>query len=459
MIAEITEAPVTTDTASAAAVTETVSTVSATTAQTAGTGSTAVSKTVTSSGTADTKAPKQNASTRTEARRENMQETGGNSPAPAVTKPHTTSAAGLTTGTESRTALKTTEPASARTTAAAETEPPQPLDISGRLAAMSLHEKAEQMTMSSAADETAALAAIRRGTGGVCLFAGAFRGKNAGQVQQMTANMQAAAKTPVLLAVDEEGGPVNRVSLNPLLRSSPFPGSRVIYDEGGWDALRSDAAEKADLLLALGINVNLGPVCDVPLDPSNYIYSRTFGMEPHETAVYADVIVSEAKAHGLGTVLKHFPGYGGSIDTHQSVAYDERDYSAFTEGDFLPFSAGIAAGADAVMVSHNIVSCMDDAQPASLSPEVHRILREELGFTGVILTDDLGMGAISQFTCGQNAAVAAVLAGNDIVMFADDAASADAIVSAVSAGLISEEQINESVLRILLWKQALGLIE
>ncbi|MBP0988647.1 MAG: beta-hexosaminidase, partial [Oscillospiraceae bacterium] len=134
-------------------------------------------------------------------------------------------------------------------------------------------------------------------------------------------------------------------------------------------------------------------------------------------------------------------------------------YSAFTESDFLPFLAGIRAGADAVMVSHNIVNYMDPEHPASLSPEVHRILREELGFTGVIMTDDLGMNAINLYTGGQNAAVAAVLAGNDFVMFADDAASADAIVAAVESGLISEEQINESVLRILRWKQSLGLIE
>ena len=365
-----------------------------------------------------------------------------------------------TTGktTTSRTTTKTT-PKTTATTRITTTEPPQPRDIYGRLRAMSLQEKAEQMMMSSASDEAAALAAIRRGAGAMCLFAGAFSGKSAAAVQQMTANMQAAAKTPVLIAVDEEGGPVNRVSLNPQLRSEPFRNSRVIFDEGGWDALRGDTAEKADLLLSLGVNVNLGPVCDVPLDPGNYIYARTFGLDPHETAGYADTVVSEMRARGLGSVLKHFPGYGGSIDTHQFMAYDSRDFGAFTGGDFLPFIAGINAGADAVMVSHNIVTCMDAEHPASLSPEVHRILREELGFGGVIMTDDLGMNAINLYTGGQNAAVAAVLAGNDIVTFADDAASADAIVSAVRSGLIAEEQIDESVLRILRWKQSLGLIE
>ncbi|MBQ5337733.1 MAG: glycoside hydrolase family 3 protein [Oscillospiraceae bacterium] len=383
---------------------------------------------------------------------------------PATTKTQrTTGTTVSTTGTGKTTSAKRTTSALSTKTAAASTvtttTAPQPLDIEGRLRAMSLHEKAEQMMISSAADEATAAAAIRRGAGAMCLFAGAFSGKSAAAVQAMTARLQAAAKTPVLIAVDEEGGPVNRVSLNPQLRAAPFRNSRVIFDEGGWDALRGDTAEKADLLLSLGVNVNLGPVCDVPVDPSNYIYSRTFGLNPHETADYADVVVSEMRAHRLGSVLKHFPGYGGSIDTHQFMAYDTRDYSAFTESDFLPFLAGIRAGADAVMVSHNIVNCMDPEHPASLSPEVHRILREELGFTGVIMTDDLGMNAINLYTGGQNAAVAAVLAGNDFVMFADDAASADAIVAAVESGLISEEQINESVLRILRWKQSLGLIE
>lgn len=384
---------------------------------------------------------------------------------PATTKTQrTTGTTVSTTGTGKTTSAKRTTSALTTKTAAASTvttttEAPQPLDIEGRLRAMSLHEKAEQMMISSAADEATAAAAIRRGAGAMCLFAGAFSGKSAAAVQAMTARLQAAAKTPVLIAVDEEGGPVNRVSLNPQLRAAPFRNSRVIYEEGGWDALRGDTAEKADLLLSLGVNVNLGPVCDVPVDPSNYIYSRTFGLNPHETADYADVVVSEMRAHRLGSVLKHFPGYGGSIDTHQFMAYDTRDYSAFTESDFLPFLAGIRAGADAVMVSHNIVNCMDSEHPASLSPEVHRILREELGFTGVIMTDDLGMNAINLYTGGQNAAVAAVLAGNDFVMFADDTASADAIVAAVESGLISEEQINESVLRILRWKQSLGLIE
>lgn len=405
-------------------------------------------------------------------------------PAPAVTAkrtPHTTSANGSQTTAASQTTARMTTKTGTHTTARNTTNMTEkttesrttalnivtepvlpPVALSSpeeRLAAMTLEEKAAQMMMSSASDAQAALNAASRNVGAICLFAGAFRGKSAAQVQQMTEELQSKSKTPILLCVDEEGGTVNRVSLNPQLRSVPFRTGRALFDEGGWDLVAADTQEKANLLLSLGIQVNLAPVCDVPLSSTNYISNRTFSLDPNETSDYISLVVTEMKNAGLGSVLKHFPGYGGSIDTHQYMAYDERDYSAFTDGDFLPFAAGIEAGADAVMVSHNIVQCMDPDYPASLSPEVHRILREDLGFSGVIMTDDLGMNAITLFTGGRNPAVAAVMAGNDIVTYANDSGSAAAICEAVRSGAISEEQINESVLRILYWKQSLGMID
>ena len=113
---------------------------------------------------------------------------------------------------------------------------------------------------------------------------------------------------------------------------------------------------------------------------------------------------------GITCVLKHFPGYGGNADTHTGIAYDSRPLEAFQQSDFLPFQAGIQAGADLVLVSHNIVACMDSQLPASLSPEVHRILREDLGFSGVVITDDLVMDGIRDFAGTEQAAVLAVQA-------------------------------------------------
>ena len=203
--------------------------------------------------------------------------------------------------------------------------------------------------------------------------------------------------------------------------------------------------------------MNLAPVADVPLSWQNYIYARSFSTDPSETADYIRRVVTVMKREGIGSTLKHFPGYGGSADTHTGQAYDRRPLEAFEEGDFLPFIAGIEAGADAVLVSHNIVECMDADYPASLSPEVHRILREDLGFSGVILCDDLSMEAIGQFTHGENAAVAAALAGNDLLCCGDFEASAQALLDAVADGVLPETQLDASVLRILRWKQSLGL--
>lgn len=326
------------------------------------------------------------------------------------------------------------------------------------LAGMTAGEKVSQLLMVSCHAAGSAQRAARYGVGGLCLYANAFQGKSKSEVQQMTSDLQSASRIPLLISVDEEGGSVCRVSANPALRSSRFQSPRMLYASGGWELVEGDTREKAELLLDLGINVNLAPVCDVPLHRSDYIYSRSFSMDAQSTAEYVDRVVRIMREAGIGGSLKHFPGYGGSSDTHVGTARDDRPYSAFAEADFLPFAAGIAAGAESVMVSHNVVSSMDARHPASLSPEVHRILREELGFAGVILTDDLEMEAIGQYAGERSAVVQALLAGNDMILCANYKAASAAIFEAIEEGLVTWEQINDSVLRILRWKRSLKLI-
>ena len=336
--------------------------------------------------------------------------------------------------------------------------PPDDPALVSLLQTMTVEEKAAQMMLVDCRDENVGAEVCKSGAGGLCLFAQPFTNKSAEQVRAMTAGFQEAASIPLLLSVDEEGGTVNRVSLNPQLRNSIFFSPRYLFELGGMDLIGSDTVEKADFLLDLGINVNLAPVCDVPLTEFDFIYPRCFSTDANETADYISDVVGILKECHLGTTLKHFPGYGGSADTHLNMAYDDRAYDVFEQRDFLPFAAGIAAGADSVMVSHNIVECMDQEHPASLSPEVHRILREELGFRGVIISDDLAMNAITQFTEGKNPAVAAVLAGNDMLCYGEFAQSVEAITAAVQEGGIDEKQLDASVLRILAWKQSLGLL-
>ena len=163
------------------------------------------------------------------------------------------------------------------------------------------------------------------------------------------------------------------------------------------------------------------------------MYDRAFGQDAQATADYVTAVVEEMERAGIGSVLKHFPGYGSNGDTHTATVIDRRTREQLDECDLVPFAAGIRAGATAVLVSHNIVECMDDTLPASLSPEVHRVLREELGFDGLILTDDLAMDAVKDDTENGSAAVLALQAGNDMVVTSDPAGDIAAVRQALES--------------------------
>lgn len=294
--------------------------------------------------------------------------------------------------------------------------------------------------------------------GGYILFGDDFKEETKTSIKALTASYQAAATVPMLIGVDEEGGNVNRLSKYTAFRAVPFHSPNDLYTEGGLDLIKSDTLEKATLLLSLGINVNLAPVCDVSTDPSDFIYHRTFGMDAANTSEYIKAVVEVMKEQNLGSTLKHFPGYGNNVDTHTGIAIDERAYDTFESSDFLPFVAGIKAGAGSILVSHNIVTSMDKDYPASLSIEVHKILRNELGFEGVVMTDDLSMDAIKQYTGDSDAAVLAIEAGNDLLIATNFMEQIPAVIDAVRDNTISMERIDESVLRVLKWKLSLGII-
>lgn len=341
----------------------------------------------------------------------------------------------------------------------APTEPVTEDPVKIKVEQMTLEEKVAQMIMVSCHEGVNIEAASSYGVGGICLYAHSFEDKNADEVMSMIASYNSLSYIPLLVSVDEEGGTVNRVSINPELREAPFLSPSELYEQGGMDMVESDTLEKSSLLLSLGVNVNLAPVCDVPLSEDDYIYDRCFSLDYSKTCEYVKTVVSCMRVKGIGSTLKHFPGYGGSVDTHESVSYDSREYKAFENGDFKPFIAGIKAGADCVLVSHNIVTCMDENMPASLSKPIHDVLREELSFSGVIMTDDLVMQAIQQFTGNENAAVLAVKAGNDMVICEDYRSSVDAIVEAVNSGEIEASQIDDSVYRVLNWKKTLSILD
>ncbi len=327
------------------------------------------------------------------------------------------------------------------------------------LSTMSLEEKVGQMFIVRCPKEDAAQAVANYHLGGYILFASDFKNKTKSEVTEDIQSYQNASPLGMLIGVDEEGGTVNRVSLYQQFRAVPFWSPQDLYIEGGWDLIVSDTKEKAELLKSLGINLNMAPVCDVPDAESDYIYPRSFGKDAALTAQYVEKVVATMNENSLGSVLKHFPGYGNNVDTHTGVAHDSRDYERFVKRDFLPFAAGIEAGADAVLVSHNIVACMDAESPASLSAKVHDILRKQLHFTGVIMTDDLYMDAIREFAGDGKAAVMAVQAGNDMVCCTDFEAQIPAVIDAAKNGTIPESTLDNAVMRVLRWKLKLGIIQ
>ena len=284
-------------------------------------------------------------------------------------------------------------------------------------------------------------------------------------VQTITGYQNAALNDtgiPLLIGSDEEGGTVTRASRNPNLFDRPFPSPQQLAaaSSGADGAFAADARERSLALLSLGINVNLAPVCDVSTNPGDFIYDRTLGQDAQATAAYVSEVASAMRESGIGSVLKHFPGYGNNADTHTGIALDQRSMETFEAHDFLPFEAGLAAGegSAAVLVNHNIVSCMDPDLPASLSPEVHRILREELGFDGVVMTDDLAMEAVASYSEDGAVAVMALEAGNDLIITTDYRAQIPKVLEAVERGAVPEAAIDTACRRVLTWKQNLHLL-
>ena len=317
---------------------------------------------------------------------------------------------------------------------------------------MTLEEKVAQVFLFRCPSENALAAVQTYQPGGFMLFAKDFDGKTAEQIRTELESYQQASKIPMFLAVDEEGGTVVRVSRNANLAPKPFQSPQQVFQSGGMQAIVDDTVQKTQLLQSLGLNVNLAPVADVSTNPSDFMYARTFGQGAAETADYVKNSVATYNQQRMACALKHFPGYGNNVDTHTGIAVDHRPYETFMESDFLPFAAGIEEGAPMVLVSHNIVNCMDSEHPASLSPEVHRVLREDLGFTGLILTDDLSMEAIPAYTGGENPCAAAINAGNDLLLSSDLQADYNALLAAVQDGTVTEERLDQSVLRILAMK-------
>lgn len=290
--------------------------------------------------------------------------------------------------------------------------------------------------------------------GGYVFFERDFKNKTVEEIQVMINEVQNVSKIPILTAIDEEGGKVTRLSSNPNVVTTPFKSSQELYANGGFEAIKEDVLNKSKVLKNLGLNLNLAPVLDISVNPNNYIYPRSFGQNANMTSEYAETVVKSSKNTGVSYTLKHFPGYGSNLDTHQGISLDNKSYESILNEDILPFKRGINAGAEAVMTSHNIHASIDQF-PASLSPKVHDILRSDLNFTGVIITDDLSMKALDIF---ENKTAQALLAGNDLIITSDADKSFQEIQNGLNNGIIKSETLDKVVFRILAFKYSKGLL-
>ena len=331
------------------------------------------------------------------------------------------------------------------------------------LDSMTLEEKVGQLFFVRCPETNAVEDISTYHLGGYLLFSRDFKdGDNWLTKEQFLEKIQSyqdAAEIPLFIGSDEEGGTVTRASRNPNLFSETFKSPQKLNYIGGIEEILRDTDTRSRELRALGINVNFAPVCDVSTDPKDFIYDRTLGQDANMTADYVRLVVPAMTEGGTLPVLKHFPGYGNNVDTHTGIAVDQRPMETFENSDLLPFQAGIEAGAPFVLVSHNIVTCMDADLPASLSPAVHRVLREACGFEGIAITDDLAMDAVQAYAKNGAVAVMALQAGNDMIITTDYRTQIPAVIAAVQDGTLDESVIDNACLRVLRCKENYTLLD
>ena len=291
--------------------------------------------------------------------------------------------------------------------------------------------------------------------GGFVFFEKNFTNKTKQEVKDMINNLQNKSKIPLLTAVDEEGGKVVRVSSNSNLIEEPFKSPQELYKLGGLKEIEKDTIKKSEFLHNLGLNLNLAPVVDVSTNSNDYIYARTIGQNTNITSQYAKTVISASKGERVSYTLKHFPGYGNNIDTHTQASVDNRTLDEIKTNDLPPFEAGIEVGAEAILISHNIVSAIDSNNPASLSPTVHNILRQDLNFSGIIITDSIDMKALDNIN---NIETKALLSGNNLIITTDYETSINNIKSSLKNNEISQNLIDELAFKVLAWKYYKGLI-
>ncbi|MBP0934376.1 glycoside hydrolase family 3 C-terminal domain-containing protein [Streptomyces sp. KCTC 0041BP] len=362
---------------------------------------------------------------------------------------------------------------------------PGPEQAARLLGRMSLEEKVGQLFVSrayghSATDpdpadaeknlaqfgvRTAAELVSRYHLGGVIYFAWAQNTRTPHQIAELSNGLQRAAAAtgagvPLLLSTDQEHGIIARIGKPATL----LPGAMALGAGRSTDAARRAGRIAGTELASMGIRQDYAPVADVNVNPANPVIGvRSFGSDPRAVAGLVAAQVRGYQGAGVAATAKHFPGHGDTeTDSHVGLPVMRHTRAQWEELDEPPFRAAVAAGVDAVMTAHIVFPALDPSQdPATLSyPVVTGILRERLGFRGVVVTDALDMAGVRQKYGDDRVPVLALKAGCDQLLNAPDLALAQrAVLAAVAAGELSEARIEESVLRILELKARRGLFD
>jgi beta-N-acetylhexosaminidase len=346
------------------------------------------------------------------------------------------------------------------------TPTPEPADsvaewVDDRMSQLTLEQKAASLLMLHApgTDPAPLRAYVDAGVSGLILMGDNVPGSPA-ELAAITAAVQVDPELPVLIGIDEEGGEVQRLPWDgaasaETLRASPAAAARDAF------------ALRAATLAAVGVSVNFGIVADVTADPDSFISGRVLGTDPAGAGERVAAAVAGERGVVMST-LKHFPGHGAAPgDSHISVPAAPLSIDEWRAGPALPFAAGIQAGAELVMTGHLAYPAVD-AAPASLSPEWHRILRDELGFQGVVVTDDMLMlqhNELPEYADPSENAVRVVAAGGDLLLYVLPADPSEfgisvdglvaSLVAAVESGRITESRLDEAVTRVLTLRRSL----
>lgn len=298
--------------------------------------------------------------------------------------------------------------------------------------------------------------------GGIILFGENIQSPD--QTKTFITSLQEESKYPLFIGVDEEGGLVSRITNNPDMGYEALAPMGTIGEAGDLSKGREVGSYLGMTLKELGFNLDFAPVGDINTNPLNpVIGNRAFGQEPHIVSDMVSEVIIGLQENGVSASVKHFPGHGDTLaDSHKGQVQVEHNIERLRQVEWLPFEEAIKVGVDTVMVGHiNTPNATSDGLPASLSKEmITTYLRGELGYNGIVITDALEMGAISNYYSSAEACITAIKAGVDILLMPLDWKEGyDGVMNAVNQGDIKIETIDDAVRRVLSIKVKRGLLE